>query len=296
MNMRNVILTGHSGFLGTHIKTILKNKGYNIIGVGRKKNSDIVCDLTFQTFHTKNIKYVIHAAGKAHSIPKNNSDIKDFFLTNYAGTINLIKSISKIKINSLIFISSVSVYGLEKGNLIDENTPLNGTSPYSLSKIKAEKALLDYGKNNNVRIIIIRLPLVTGRNPKGNLYRMINAIKSGYYFRIGSGKTKKSLVSAFDIGNIIPELFEINGIYNLTDVHHPSISEIDSLIAKKLNKKIKVIPFFLARLISKFGNIFRLIPLNELNFNKLTKNLTFSNNKILKKINLKPSNGLNDLI
>ena len=293
--MSNILLTGHSGFLGSHIKTFLRGKDYNIINLGRSKDSDIICDLGNETFQSKNIDYVIHVAGKAHSIPKNQAQIDEFYKVNYQGTKNLIHSIGNLKIKTFIFISTVAVYGKEAGELIDEISPLLGDTPYALSKIKAERALLDFSKAKNIKVVILRLPLITGEGAVGNLNSIIKAIKKGYYFRIGKGDAKRSIIAAVDVAEVMPELFEIEGTYNYTDCIHPKISEIDTVISIKYNKKVQTLPFSLMKLISNIGEIFPFFPFNKTRFKKLTKTLTFSNKKILNQINYKPLKGLSEI-
>src|SRR5690606_24129185 len=87
---------------------------------------------------------------------------------------------------SFIFISSVAVYGLQEGEGVGENHPLNGTTPYAESKILAESWLKQWAAENNVILSILRLPLIVGPNPPGNLGAMINGIKSRKYLSIGS--------------------------------------------------------------------------------------------------------------
>ena len=94
---------------------------------------------------------------------------------------------------------------------------------------------------------------------------------------------------------IPPELFDLNGIYNLTDTYHPMISEIDSIIAKKFDKKIKGIPIYFTKFVAKIGDIFNIFPFNSSKFDKLTKNLTFSNKKLFDKIKYRPSRGLSEI-
>lgn len=293
--MKKVLLTGFSGFLGSHILEFLENKKYDVIKVGRNKAADIVCDLSKDRFLKVDADVVIHVAGKAHIIPKTDEEKDDFFKVNYFGTENLLNSLGLKKLKTIIFISTVAVYGKEVGELIDETTPLLGTTPYALSKIKAENIILNFGIKNNVNTVILRLPLVTGKSPVGNLNSIINAVQKGYYFRIGKGEAKRSLIAASDVANLIPELVNLNGVYNLTDCKQPMISEIDTIIAERYNKKIKKLPVSLFRLIGRIGDIIHLFPFNSSKFDKLTKTLTFSNEKILKEINFKPIKGLSDI-
>ena len=295
--MENVLVTGGNGFLGIHLVKELK-RHYNVLTLGRKL-SDYNIDLSIEVPNfRKNISIVVHAAGKAHSTPKSKKEIQEFFDINFMGTKRLLNGL-KANIDGLktfIFISTVAVYGVDSGEFIDEKHPLKGVTPYALSKIKAEELLIDFGNKNNINVVILRLPLVTGKNPVGNLNSIIKAIQKGYYFRIGKGQAKKSIVSAYDIANIIPELFDLNGVYNLTDTSHPMISEIDSVIAYKLNKKIKSIPIFFIKILAKIGDIFSFIPFNSLKYKKLTKNLTYSNKKLFNDIKYRPSKGLSDIV
>jgi nucleoside-diphosphate-sugar epimerase len=294
--MKKILLTGSSGFLGSYILDFLENKNYEVVKVGRSRKSDINIDLSLNELPKIEVDYLIHVAGKAHVIPKTVEEKEFFFKVNYIGTNNLLKGINPLKLQSIIFISSVAVYGKEVGELIDEKSPLLGNTPYALSKIQAEQSIIDFGITNNIKTVVLRLPLVTGKNPLGNLSAIINAIKKGYYFRIGKGQAKKSIISATDIANLIPELFDLNGVYNLTDTNHPMISEIDSIIAEKFNKKIKSIPIYLIKVIAKVGDLFYFFPFNSSKFEKLTKNLTFSNKKLFNDINYRPSKGLSDIV
>lgn len=296
MKNKKILLTGSSGFLGSYILSFLKSKKYNIIKLGRSKNSDIQVDLSIQKVSKISVDYAIHVAGKAHLIPKTEKEKKEFFKVNFIGTNNLLSGLDTTILKSIIFISTVAVYGKETGELIDEKSPLLGNTPYALSKIQAEQSIIDFGIKNNIKTVILRLPLVTGQNPPGNLSAIIKAIKKGYYFRIGKGQAKKSIISANDIANLIPELFDLNGVYNLTDVNNPTISEIDSIIAKNFNKKIKTIPEYLMKIIAKIGDIFYFFPFDSLKFEKLNKNLTFSNKKIFYEIKYRPSKGLSDIV
>lgn len=292
---KKILLTGSSGFLGGYILHFLENKNYEVIKVGRSLKSDINIDLSLNKLSKIDVDYVIHVAGKAHVMPKTEEVKKEFFKVNYIGTNNLLHGLDTTKLQSIIFISSVAVYGKEVGELIDEKYPTLGNTPYALSKIQAEQSIIDFGITNNIKTVVLRLPLVSGKNPPGNLSAIIEAIDKGYYFRIGKGEAKKSIIAAADVANLIPELFDLNGVYNLTDIKHPMISEIDSVIAEKFNKRIKRIPKGLIWIIAKIGDIFSFFPFNSSKFYKLTKNLTFSNKKLFNEIKYRPSKGLSEI-
>lgn len=289
-----ILLTGASGFLGKEInKSLIKIKENTVTTLGRSIENSNVCDLTIEK-PIVNQKYdiIVHAAGKAHFVPNTLQDEDEFFNVNHVGTKNLLKALKDHLPNTIVFISSVSVYGLEHGDMIDEAYPLNGDSPYAKSKILAEKEIQKFCKENGVNYVILRLPLISGCNPPGNLGTMIKAIRKGYYFRIGKGKARKSMVSAYDIAKLIPSLYGKTGFYNLTDKIHPSFKQIEDHIAGILNKKIVALPLLLFFILSKIGDILPKFIINTNKLNKITKSLTFSDNKAVEELNWNPSSGL----
>lgn len=288
----SVILTGSNGFLGN----IIFNRFslYNPIRVGRKR-SDITADLSKDIPDLKSINKidcVIHAAGKAHMVPHKTEEKEMFWKVNLEGTKNLCKGLedSRSLPIDFVFISSVSVYGLEEGDNIDEDHPLNGDSDYARSKIEAEQWLANWTRKHAIRLLILRLPLVAGPRPPGNLGAMIEGIKNGRYFRIGDGKAKKSIVLATDVAEVISTSRGKEGIYNLTDGYHPSFYELEEVIATQLGKKSPLsIPLPIARFAAKVGDIFGdKFPLNSSRILKMTNSLTFSDEKARKNLGWNP--------
>jgi nucleoside-diphosphate-sugar epimerase len=240
---------------------------------------------------------VIHTAGKAHSVPKNEKEKLSFFDVNVQGTLNLLKGIELCPTlpKSFIFISTVAVYGINQGENINENSPLLAKDPYGLSKIQAEQLVLDWCKQHNVVCTILRLPLVVGANPPGNLGAMIKAIQKGYYFNIARGKARKSMVLAEDVAKIIIKASEIGGIYNLTDGYHPNFFELSNAIGKQYGKsRIFNLPFFIAKSIALFGDVLVVkFPLNSVKLKKITSDLIFDDSKARHVLEWNPSNVIN---
>lgn len=271
-----ILLTGASGFLGRTFLDFFKKQTVTVLG---RANSDIICDLATQVPKLPRVDILIHAAGKAHSLPKTEQEKQEFFKVNVKGTENLIKGLEQASFlpKSFILISSVSVYGAESGIGIDESNSLAANDPYGLSKIQAEQVVSDWCVKNNIVCGILRLPLLVGANPPGNLGAMVKGIKKGYYFNIAGGEARKSMVMAEDVAHIIPKLAEVGGTYNLTDGYHPNFLELSDLISKQLGKKnVRNMPKFVAIGLSKIGNVIPQFPLNSSKLNKITSDLTFN--------------------
>jgi nucleoside-diphosphate-sugar epimerase len=159
----------------------------------------------------------------------------------------------------------------------------------------AENEVLKFGKKFNVKVLILRLPLIVGKNPLGNLESMIKAIQKGYYFRVGRGDAKRSIISTLQVAISIEKLVGKEGVFNIIDSGYPRINEIDQHIADIYSKKIKTIPRFVFKILSLLGDILPFLPLNSLKYGKLTNSLVFSNLKLLQETNWTPVDSLKDL-
>lgn len=284
-----VLLTGASGFLGDILNQYLAQY-FSIISLGRHPQNLIQCDISKSIPQIdKPIQAVIHAAGKAHIYPKTDEEKKAFYDVNVTGTNNLLEALTHQQISHFIFISSVSVYGIEQGELVNEETPLRGNSPYAKSKIEAEQLIESWCKTRNINYLILRLPLVVGPNALGNLGKMVSAIRQGKYLRIAKGEAKKSAVLASDIAKLIQQWLTQNnptsGIYNITDGYHPNFYELEIAIQKALNARfIPSIPSWLGKCLGIIGDKFSWMPVNSGTIKKITGTFTFSDEKARREI------------
>ena len=292
-----ILLTGSSGFLGKHILSQMMST--NEIFTLSKTNAQINCDLSRSQPNLPIVELVIHAAGKAHFIPKTKADANDFFNVNVVGTKNLLKGLadSGTLPTYFVYISSVSVYGLESGHNIPENSSLSAIDPYGKSKIESENLIIEWCKRNNVLFTILRLPLLIGADSKGNFNSMINGIKRGYYFNINGGSSKKSMVLATDVAEYIMQAAFVGGIYNLTDGYHPSFNELSSKISFHFGKRKPInIPYFLAFILAFIGDYFgTYFPLNTRLLNKINSSLTFDDSKARNEFQWSPNLVLENL-
>lgn len=290
--MSKLLFTGGSGFLGYNIRPLLE-KQYDVVHtIGIGDTDDIKYNLAKEV-PPINTYYdvVLHAAGKAHVVPKTEEEKQLFFDVNYQGTVNLCKALEKAGIpKSLVFISTVAVYGCEFGEMITEEHPLEGDSPYAKSKIMAEEYLTEWCASHGVVLGILRPSLLAGRKAPGNLGAMVNGVKKGFYLNIAGGKVKKSVLMAEDIARLLPLLEEKGGTYNVCDSYQPSFGELSASVAKQLGKHKPVsIPYWMAWCMAKVGDLLgNKAPINSNKLEKMTKSLTFSNEKAKKELGWEP--------
>lgn len=289
--MEKLLFTGGTGFLGKNAMPVLKEY-YEVTTCGITPDDMIKANFVTDVPELP-AKYdvVLHACGKAHVVPKTEAEKQAFFDVNYTGTKHLCEALEKVGVpKALVFISTVAVYGCEYGDLITEDHPLNGETPYAKSKIMAEEFLTEWCKKNNVILGILRPSLLAGKNAPGNLGAMVNGMKKGYYMNIAGGKVVKSILMAEDIARILPSLVVKGGVYNVCDTRQPSFGELSISVAQQLGKgKPLNIPYWMAWCMAKVGDsLGNKAPINSYKLEKMTKSLTFSNEKARKELNWEP--------
>ena len=154
----------------------------------------------------------------------------------------------------------------------------------------AEEYLQRWCNEHNVVLTILRPSLLAGKGAPGNLGAMVNGVRKGFYMNISGGKVVKSVLMADDIARLLPLVAERGGIYNVCDTRQPSFGEISESVARQLGKGKPIsIPYWMAWCMAKVGDLLgRRAPINSDKLEKMTKSLTFSNEKARKELGWEP--------
>lgn len=167
--LKNFIITGGSGFIGSHFIDLLLSKNLNVINIDLKKDDTReknkyykfkqgdICDLKFlNKIITKKAHCIVNFAAQTH-VDRSIDFPKDFVQNNIIGTFNLLEVIRKKKINPLfVQISTDEVFGSlsYKQKSFNENSLIKPNSPYSASKASADHLVRSYQKTFNLKTII----------------------------------------------------------------------------------------------------------------------------------------------
>ena len=299
-----LLLTGYPGFLASSIKEWFESKGWEVDTMGllpipqgvSQSGKHFVCNLVNEVPRLPQTSYdlVIHAAGKAHVVPRNEPERKSFFDVNVTGTQHILDALQPNPPKSIVFISSVAVYGKETGDMIREDAPLLAHTPYGKSKIQAEELIRNTAFSKEVIRGVVRLPLIAGKDAPGNLGSMINAIKKGIFFNVAGGKAVRSVVLKNDVAPFLYELGLHGGTYNFTDGRGISYKELDQKVHELIScPKRPELPYWLAWLLALGGEILgfvlrRSMPIDFYRLDKLVSNLTFDSSKAAQDIPFSP--------
>ena len=209
-----VAVTGASGFIGRHLVKQLIQSRFNVITVQRSgisrgnasiRRADLSKPQHISPTLFRNVDVVIHAAALVHS---RLSTAKIYNTINIEATDRLFQLAKTSNVKKFIFISTVSVYGLNSAKVpIDINFPLDPKTPYAESKMYSEKTLLN-DDHKAIKVAVIRLPLVRGKGAPGNYGALEKLAKSGLPLPFSLANNRRSSVRIETVTKILVEMCE----------------------------------------------------------------------------------------
>ena len=248
--MKQIIITGHNGFLGSNLLLKLISEKYDITGISKtiKKNNSIKQIkrniLNIKDSDIAKNSCIIHLAAITDVVYCEKYP-EECYKVNVMATQKILE-IARKKNCSLIYPSTSHVYGIPRKLPIKETHPTNASSVYSESKISAEKLCQAYSKSYGLNISVLRLFSTYG--PKNSEYkvesRIITQLLSNRSIKIGNLSPKRDfiyiddVIRAFQI--VIKNLKGFN-IYNVGLERSYSIQEICNILKKLAGKKISVV-------------------------------------------------------
>ena len=214
--MKNILVTGGAGYIGSHTVVELLNRNYNVIIVDNLMNSKekvlerihIITNKSVQfhnvdildreglenIFKAEQIDAVIHFAG-LKAVGESVKKPLLYFENNISGTVNLCNVMQKYHVKNLVFSSSATVYGDPASVPITEDFPRSATNPYGRTKLVIEDILGDvYKSDNSWNIILLRYFNPIGAHPSGLIGEDPNDIPNNllpYVSQVAIGKLKK---------------------------------------------------------------------------------------------------------
>lgn len=245
-NVKKILITGKDSYIGESLERWLKQRDdkYIIDTIDMK-------DPSWETKDFSKYDSVFHVAGIAHI--KETKDNKDlYYKVNRDLAYKTAKKAKEDGVKQFIFLSSMSVYGMETG-VITRETKLNPKSAYGKSKYEAELLIKEL-ENNNFKTAILRPPMVYGPNSKGNYQLLSKFAKSSPIFP--KYQNKRSMIYIDNLNEFVKVLVDndYSGIFFPQNKEYVSTSDMVKEIAKANDKDIKLIKTF-NPFIRLFGNI-----------------------------------------
>jgi UDP-glucose 4-epimerase len=159
MDLKRVLITGKNSYVGINVeKWLMKEPDEFYV------ESISVRDDSWKDFNFSKFDVVFHVAGIAHIKEKKNRDL--YFKVNRDLAFKVAKNAKDSGVKQFIFLSSMSVYGINTG-IISKDTKENPNTAYGKSKFEAEKIIHSL-QSDSFKVTIVRPPMIYGNGCKGN--------------------------------------------------------------------------------------------------------------------------------
>jgi nucleoside-diphosphate-sugar epimerase len=213
------------------------------------------------------------------------------------GTANLVEAAGRARVRTIVFASSLAVYGTVSDRMHDESTPPKPVSAYGKAKLAAEGIVRDAGRRFGMHVACLEPAMVYGPGCKGQLPRLVRWIARGVCPQVPELGTRRSVVH---IDHLVDALMlaaaqdEANGkTYIVADPRAYSLHEMIDIIACALGRRppLWTLPMVCLRLAAVGGDLASTLLGRRLGFDsndldKLTQSAWFSGERIRRELNL----------
>lgn len=234
--MKNVLVTGASGFIGQALCARLLADGWRVCaalrdsgrghallpGCEQRVVGEIGPDTDWLPL-LKEVDIVVHLAARVHVMRERVSDpLAEFRRVNVEGALNMARQASVAGVQRFVYLSSIKVNGEETAvgrSFSEEDLPLPQDA-YAVSKWEAEQGLRELADKTGLGVVIIRPPLVYGPGVKANFLAMMQWLNRGVPLPLSAIRNRRSLVSLDNLVDMI-----------VTCLVHPSAANQTFLVA-----------------------------------------------------------------
>ncbi|MFC3907947.1 NAD-dependent epimerase/dehydratase family protein [Legionella dresdenensis] len=262
-----LLVTGATGFVGRELISLLSKQDFEI-NMTTRSPEKLAMGSNIHVFPGINLSeqtdwqpaltgcdIVVHLAARVHILNDSAANpLEEFRAVNTAGTINLAKQAAAAGVKRFIFVSSAHVLGNQSTNkLLDESAPYAPHTDYAISKMEAELELKALAAKTNMKLVIIRPPLVYGSEVAGNLQRLMWLLTTGIPLPFANAVNKRSMIASANLVDFISVCIThpnaANETFVVTDNQDISTAQLIRLLAKGMGIKPRLFafPIFLLR-------------------------------------------------
>ncbi|WP_099354709.1 NAD-dependent epimerase/dehydratase family protein [Fredinandcohnia onubensis] len=243
--MKRILITGKNSYVGTSLEKWLGNypDRYSIDSISLRNDSWKEKDFS-------EYDVVFHVAGIAH-IKETKENAPLYYKVNCDLAYEVAQKAKVEGVNQFIFLSSMSVYGIDNG-VIGKKTPLKPLSSYGKSKLQAEK-LISTLEEDFFKVVILRPPMIYGKGCKGNYTRLaMLTMKIPVFPKIDN---KRSMIYIYNLCEFIRLIIDDSskGLFFPQNEEYVCTSEMVKVIAEINGKKI-----WFTKLFNPFLGLFKL--------------------------------------
>ena len=238
-----VLVTGATGFVGSHIVQDVRAQGFRTIGLARRATPTLGDHRVVPGWSVAaliqaldNVDVVIHGAAVVHR-PGEADHVYTRF--NIEETRNLIEACRARGVRRIVYLSTVKVYGESSYVPMDEQSRVAPKGVYASTKLAAERLLAQAEREGGPELVILRLCPVFGIGDKGSIRTMIRAIARRRFAVPGDGATRKSLVHVSVVAAAALAAVDspAKGVFVIADPVVPTVGQLSDMIARALGRR-----------------------------------------------------------
>jgi nucleoside-diphosphate-sugar epimerase len=237
-----VLVTGGNGFVGSAVASLLERRGRNVRRVVRRPQSTsgdtVVVDIGPSSdwgAALEGVDSVIHVAGYAHRRGAR-ADPEEMFRVNVAGTRALTAAARRAGVKTFVFVSSIGAVVERSDHEVDESATCQPETAYGRSKLAAEAAIAE--ERGSLRTVVLRPPLVYGRDAPGNFARLVTALRRNWPLPFAAVQNRRSFIFVGNLADgIVAALADhrADGVYHIADRAPVSTPDFIRAVASALN-------------------------------------------------------------
>jgi nucleoside-diphosphate-sugar epimerase/GT2 family glycosyltransferase len=271
---RRVLVTGANGFIGKALCDALPLNGCAVLGVVRKnpgpEQPGAIKHLAMGNIDERTewaealsgVDSVVHLAARVHVMNDTVADpLAEFRRVNVALTLNLARQAAEAGVRRFVFVSSVKVNGEKTavGQPFTAEDTERPTDPYGISKLEAEKALIDLAGQTGMEVVIVRPVLVYGPGVKANFQAMMHWLRKGVPMPFGSLDNRRSLVAIDNLVSLLVTCLvhpaAANQTFLASDGEDLSVTELLQRTAANFGKPARLLPapLFVLRIVGRLS-------------------------------------------
>lgn len=255
-----IAVSGANGFVGRALCTVLGDAGHHVIALVRRAGGiDPRCEVcivgndNFASLAEGRpalgaCDAFVHLAARVHVMSDSAPDSLSLYrAANVDGAINAARAALRAGAVRFVFVSSVKALGEgEPGRPWRESDTPEPADPYGISKHEAERALVAFGLEHGMDVVIVRPPLVYGPGVRANFLGLMRAVNRGIPLPLGAVQARRSMVYVGNLADAIRVLATaagpLGGVYHATDCHDLSVAEMIRAIADALGRPARLVP------------------------------------------------------
>lgn len=260
MDVSRILVSGANGFVGRALCEELAQRGRAVTGLVRTPGESLPSVEEWvhdgQDFANLEATWprdlvadcVVHLAARVHVMRDDATDpLAAFRATNVEGALRVAAAAHRHGVRRMVFVSSIKALAETDGGrpLRESDTPAPEDA-YGRSKLEAEQALLRFGEQSGLDVVIVRPPLVYGPNVRANFLSLMSAIARGVPLPLGAIGARRSMVY---VGNLAHALAHCatdpraaHCCFHVADGDDPTVAGLARALGRHLRKPARLLP------------------------------------------------------